>query len=154
MCQVSIPVFRRSCIHSSLRSVIDSTSIWMVLCFTSGEEGRGLPQVNSGMRYGLMSCFPVCLLSSEQRRFHHKQAIPSSFILRVLCHFLLHMMKNSKKKSKEEVLGLVCCGVSTSPLLCLITKRERPHWVFLLVYLSRSPGGLFVWGNYLVLYYR
>jgi len=80
------------------------------------EEGRGLLHVDSGVYYGFMSCFPVCLLSSEQCGLHPKQAVPSSFILGFFVPLLLHIMRNSKKKSKE-VSGLVCCGEFT-PLPC------------------------------------
>lgn len=112
--------------------------------FTSG-EGRGL-WVVSGIDYGFTSSFPTRLLSSEQYGFHSKQAIPSCFILvRAFLHsFLLHMIRNFRNKNKK-VSGLVCCEVSTSPLLCWIIEGHLAG--FILIYLSGSPIGLFVLGS-------
>lgn len=87
---------RKSCLQL-VNFYYSPTSVWMVFCFTFEEAGRGLLQVESCVYYGFMSCFPVCLLCSEQHGFHHKQTIPSSFILGFWCHFLLHLMRNSKK---------------------------------------------------------
>lgn len=85
-------------------------------------KGKAL-QVISDMYYGFTSSIPACLSSSEQCGFHHKQAIPNSFILvgAFLCSFLLHIIKNFRNKNKK-VSGLVCCEVSTSPFLCWITE--------------------------------
>lgn len=104
--------------------------------------GRGL-QVVSDMYYGFTSSSSTSLLSSEQCGFHHKQAIPSSFILvgAFLCSFLLHMIRNFRNKNKK-VAGLVCYEVSTLPMLCWITERHLAG--FLLICLSRTPIGLFV----------
>lgn len=130
-----------------------STSIWMVFCFTFEEAGRGLRQVECGVYYGFMSCFPICLLCLEQHGFHQEQTIPHSFILGVCASFYFAWW-GIPRSAKREVSGLVCYGVSTSPLFCLITKWGRPFWVFLLTYLSRSLMGLLVFRNYLVLNYR
>lgn len=103
---------------------------------------RGL-QVVSDTYYGFTSSSSTSLLSSEQCGFHHKQAIPSSFILvgAFLCSFLLHMIRNFRNKNKK-VAGLVCYEVSTLPMLCWITERHLAG--FLLICLSRTPIDLFV----------